>query len=89
MEERIEHIRKRPGMYIGRLGSRANEQDGLYNLLKIVFYSLIRQFRESVSDELTIQNCRFRNHRDLMADSGCIPCKESPDNRDEEIQSNH
>ena len=54
MEERTEHIRKRPGMYIGRLGSGANEQDGIYNLLKIVFYSLIRQFREGISDELTI-----------------------------------
>ena len=49
MEERTEHIRKRPGMYIGRLGSGANEQDGIYNLLKIVFYSLIRQFREGIS----------------------------------------
>ena len=54
MEERIEHIRKRPGMYVGRLGNGANEQDGIYNLLKIIFYSLIRQFREGISDELTI-----------------------------------
>lgn len=54
MEERIEHIRKRPGMYIGRLGHGANEQDGIYNLLKIIFYSLINQFREGVSDEITV-----------------------------------
>lgn len=61
MEERTEHIRKRPGMYIGRLGSGANEQDGIYNLLKIVFYSLIRQFREGISDELTISIHDGRN----------------------------
>lgn len=61
MEERIEHIRKRPGMYIGRLGSGANEYDGIYNLLKIVFYSLIRQSREGISDELTINIQDGRN----------------------------
>lgn len=61
MEERIEHIRKRPGMYVGRLGSGANEQDGIYNLLKIVFHSLIRQFREGISDKLTISIHGGRN----------------------------
>lgn len=61
MEEKIEHIRRRPGMYIGRLGSGANESDGIYNLLKIVFHSLIRQFREGVSDELTVDIHDGRN----------------------------
>lgn len=61
MEERIEHIRKRPGIYIGRLGNGASEQDGIYNLLKIIFYSLIRQFKEGISDELTISIHDGRN----------------------------
>lgn len=63
MEEQIEHIRKRPGMYIGHLGSGANEWDGIYNLLRIVFHSLIRQFREGISDELTIN---IQNGKDVQ-----------------------
>ena len=61
MGERIEHIRKKPGMYIGRLGSGENEYDGIYNLLKIVFHSLIRRFRDGVSDVLTIDIQDSRN----------------------------
>ena len=61
MEERIEHIRKRPGMYLGCLGSGESEFDGIYNLLKIIFHSLIRRFREGVSDELTVDIQDGRN----------------------------
>ena len=61
MEERIEHIRKRLGLYLGRLGCGANEQDGIYNLLKIVFYSLNRRFRDGISNKLTINIKGDRN----------------------------
>ena len=54
MEEIINHIRKRPGMYIGTLGNGSHESDGIYNLLKIVFYSLVRQFRSGITDEIAI-----------------------------------
>ena len=30
----VEHIRKRPGMYIGRLGNGDDQGDGIYVLLK-------------------------------------------------------
>ena len=30
----LEHIRLRPGMYIGRLGNGSNAEDGIYVLLK-------------------------------------------------------
>ena len=30
----LEHIRKRPGMYIGRLGNGSQSSDGIYILLK-------------------------------------------------------
>ncbi len=50
----INHIRKRPGMYIGTLGNGSHESHGIYNLLKIVFYSLVRQFRAGITDEIAI-----------------------------------
>ena len=36
----IKHIRKRPGMYIGRLGDGAHPDDGIYVLLKETSCSL-------------------------------------------------
>ena len=50
----LDHIRKRPGMYIGTLGDGSHESHGIYNLLKIVFYSLVRQFRAGITDEIVI-----------------------------------
>ena len=50
----LNHIRKRPGMYIGTLGNGCHESHGIYNLLKIVFYSLVRQFRSGIADEISI-----------------------------------
>ena len=32
--EDVDHIRRRPGMYIGRLGNGSNQGDGIYVLLK-------------------------------------------------------
>lgn len=69
----IEHIRKRPDMYIGRLGSGENERDGLYTLLKIVFNPHIRQFRYGVADEISIwreKNFVFLNPWTRTADTG-------------------
>ena len=37
----LEHIRLRTGMYIGRTGSGANYDDGIYILLKEVIYNAI------------------------------------------------
>ncbi len=34
--EALEHIRKRPGMYIGRAGNGNSPEDGIYILLKEV-----------------------------------------------------
>lgn len=50
----INHIRKRPGMYIVTLGNGSHESHGIYNLLKIVFFSLVRQFRAGITDEIAI-----------------------------------
>ena len=40
----LDHIRKRPGMYIGRLGDGSNHDDGIYILLKEVVDNSIDEF---------------------------------------------
>ena len=40
----LEHIRLRPGMYIGRLGNGTNQNDGIYVLLKEVIDNSIDEF---------------------------------------------
>lgn len=40
----LEHIRARPGMYIGRLGNGSNPNDGVYILLKEVIDNSIDEF---------------------------------------------
>ncbi len=40
----LEHIRKRPGMYIGRLGDGSNQNDGIYILLKEVVDNAIDEY---------------------------------------------
>ena len=42
--EGVEHIRKRPGMYIGRLGNGDDQGDGIYVLLKEVVDNSIDEF---------------------------------------------
>ena len=40
----LEHIRKRPGMYIGRLGDGSHQADGIYILLKEVVDNCVDEF---------------------------------------------
>ncbi len=40
----LEHIRTRPGMYIGRLGDGSNQNDGIYILLKEVLDNSVDEF---------------------------------------------
>ena len=41
----VEHIRLRPGMYIGRLGDGSHAEDGIYVLLKEVIDNSIDEFK--------------------------------------------
>ena len=43
--EGLEHIRRRPGMYIGKLGDGTHSDDGIYVLLKEVIDNSIDEFR--------------------------------------------
>ncbi|MFA7371411.1 MAG: type IIA DNA topoisomerase subunit B, partial [Sphaerochaetaceae bacterium] len=40
----LEHIRLRPGMYIGRLGDGSHFEDGIYVLLKEVIDNSVDEF---------------------------------------------
>ena len=44
--EDTEHIRTRPGMYIGRLGDGSHAEDGIYVLLKESIDNSIDEFNE-------------------------------------------
>ena len=50
----IEHIRTRPGMYIGRLGDGSHAEDGIYVLLKEVIDNSIDEFRMQFGKRIDI-----------------------------------
>ena len=49
-----EHIRKRPGMYIGKLGDGSSKDDGVYILLKEVLDNSIDEFMMGSGKEIVI-----------------------------------
>ena len=56
--EDMEHIRLRPGMYIGKLGDGSHSDDGIYVLIKETIDNSIDEFRmkEGKTIELTVEN---------------------------------
>ena len=50
----LEHIRLRPGMYIGRLGDGSSQEDGIYVLLKEVFDNSIDEFKMHAGDRIEV-----------------------------------
>ncbi len=52
--EGIEHIRRRPGMYIGRLGNGDNPGDGIYVLLKEIVDNSIDEFSMGFGKQVKI-----------------------------------
>ena len=54
----MEHVRTRPGMYIGRLGDGSLPEDGIYVLLKEVIDNSIDEFKMKAGDriEVTIED---------------------------------
>ncbi len=51
----LEHIRKRPGMYIGRLGDGSNQDDGIYILLKEVVDNAVDEFIMGAGKRVNIE----------------------------------
>ena len=62
----LEHIRKRPGMYIGRLGNGTHPDDGIYILLKEVIDNSVDEFIMGVGSkvDITIDEDGFCQIRD-------------------------
>jgi len=56
--EGLEHVRRRPGMYIGKLGDGTHADDGIYVLLKEVLDNCIDEFRmnEGKLVEVTVKD---------------------------------
>ena len=54
----MEHIRKRPGMYIGKLGDGSHADDGIYVLLKEVLDNSIDEYMMGLgkTHEVTIDD---------------------------------
>ena len=66
-----EHIRRRPGMYIGKLGDGRQEDDGIYVLIKETVDNSIDEFRmkEGKVIEVTVE-CEVPNGRVTVRDYG-------------------
>ena len=50
----LEHIRVRPGMYIGRLGDGKNQDDGIYVLLKEIIDNSVDEFASGFGKRINI-----------------------------------
>ena len=61
----LEHIRLRPGMYIGRLGNGAHPEDGIYVLLKETIDNCIDEFTmgfgKKIEIDITDRSVRVRD----------------------------
>lgn len=59
----IEHVRTRPGMYIGRLGDGSHAEDGIYVLLKEVIDNSIDEFRMNFGKRIDIERTEEKGMR--------------------------
>lgn len=50
----MEHIRTRPGMYIGKLGDGSSADDGIYVLLKEIIDNSVDEFRMNTGKRIEI-----------------------------------
>lgn len=63
----LEHIRKRPGMYIGRLGNGTHIDDGIYILIKEVMDNSIDEFIMGYGNKIQL---RLLDHEIRVRDFG-------------------
>ena len=64
----MEHVRTRPGMYIGRLGDGSLPEDGIYVLLKEVIDNSIDEFKMHAGDRIEVNI--YENLRVTVRDYG-------------------
>ena len=62
----LEHIRKRPGMYIGRLGNGSHQDDGIYILIKEIIDNAVDEYIMGYGKRVEIflddRRCRVRDY---------------------------
>lgn len=63
--EGLEHVRLRPGMYIGKLGDGSHGDDGIYVLLKEVIDNSIDEFRMGAGKQI-----------DITIEDGCVTLRD-------------
>ncbi|MBQ7985286.1 MAG: type IIA DNA topoisomerase subunit B, partial [Bacteroidales bacterium] len=64
-----EHIRKRPGMYIGKLGNGASADDGIYILVKEIVDNAVDEFAMGCGKTIEI-NIDFESGQVSVRDYG-------------------
>ncbi len=64
----VDHIRTRPGMYIGRLGDGSHVEDGIYVLLKEAIDNSIDEFRMNAGKRIEVE--MFDNKAVSLRDYG-------------------
>ena len=67
--EDMEHIRLRPGMYIGKLGDGSSHDDGIYVLIKEVIDNCIDEFASGFGKKIEI-HIDFASHKVSIRDYG-------------------
>ncbi|MCR5822476.1 MAG: type IIA DNA topoisomerase subunit B [Bacteroidales bacterium] len=67
--EDMEHIRLRPGMYIGKLGDGSSHDDGIYVLIKEVIDNAIDEFTSGFGKKIEVQ-INFAEKRVSIRDYG-------------------
>ena len=67
--EDMEHIRLRPGMYIGKLGDGSSHDDGIYVLIKEVIDNSIDEFTSGFGKRIEV-NINFAERKVLIRDYG-------------------
>ena len=67
--EDMEHIRLRPGMYIGKLGDGSSHDDGIYVLIKEVIDNSIDEFTSGYGKRINV-NIDFSERRVSIRDFG-------------------
>ncbi len=67
--EDMEHIRLRPGMYIGKLGDGSSHDDGIYVLIKEVIDNAIDEFTMGFGKKIEVK-VLFSEHKVLIRDYG-------------------
>ncbi len=67
--EDMEHIRLRPGMYIGKLGDGSSHDDGIYVLIKEVIDNSIDEFTSGYGKKIQV-NINFADRKVTIRDYG-------------------